>query len=122
MATKKVVRTAVGIVVLVSMVAAPYAYAICRSYAESYEYYDGCSTTPQYVGSDGFDCGTYTWSTGTTGHWMVVTRSYCTQGPQGLNHCYEEEPSSVLYYEKCSGSWVQRTEADFLAGNCQCSS
>lgn len=117
----KTLRTAIGVLLLVAMVAAPYAYAICRSYSEVSEYYNGCGVTPTWVGSDGYDCGTYTWQNGTTGHWMVVTRAYCTQGPQGLNHCYEEEPSSYLYYEKCGTSWVSRTQAQFNAGSCQCS-
>lgn len=87
-------------------------------------YYDGCNQTPVYNGEFGWDCTGNQYSVGTlSGHWKVVMKATCgrSPGPGQPVMCDLEGDYTYKYYELCSGQWVQRTQSQFDAGDCQCS-
>lgn len=91
--------------------------ASCGGHAIWNDYWVGCGTEMTIVGDEGYDClGQHNQTGQTDGHWRVHYYADCV--PEGAL-CVETEPV-VSYQEKCNGIWVQRSQSDFLNGNCQC--
>lgn len=118
---RKTLRFVSVVALLVSLASGPYIWAVCARTSTSWTgYYDGCGQTPTWNGERGWDCEGIIVSNGTLdGHWKEVMTASCGVTPQW--QCHQTTEYVYKYYEKCNGSWVQRTQAAFFSGDCQCS-
>lgn len=111
-------RLRAGIVLAILVIAwmSPHQALACPSFVDSYTYYNGCGSAPTITGDDWEECNGFSGGWGTVGHWRQRIRSYCVISGVA---CVEYE-TVYSYWEYCSGTWVQRTQAQFYNGDCQC--